>query len=127
MHRMVLACGLLLAACGVDPDEAARQPSLYNVSVTVLKPYCGAAQCHSSFRNEKNRAFDTVHATCQALVGMGDVIPGDDEGSFLISVMTRTVKRMPYDQPMPEGDLQFIKDWIKEGANGLPATMEQCP
>ena len=124
---MVLACGLLLAACGVDPAEAERQLSLYNVSVTTLKPYCAAAQCHSSFRNEKNRAFDTVHATCVTLVGQGDVIPGDDEGSFLISVMTRTVKRMPYDQPMPEGSLQLIKDWIKADAPGLPATVEQCP
>ena len=132
MHRKgLVAAALLLAACGVDPSEDDRPRNLQYITVTVLKPYCAAAQCHSSFRQVKNRAFDTVAAACATLVTQKDVLPGDPEGSFLISVMTRTVKKMPYDQPMPTVDRALIADWILTGAVGLPdpatATAEDCP
>src|SRR5687768_12224076 len=101
MYR-VLACALLLAACGVDPSEDDRPRTLHSITSTVLKPHCGVPQCHSSFRQAKNRAHDTVQRACEALVG--DVIPGDVEGSFINQVMTRSVNRMPYDQPIPDVD-----------------------
>ncbi len=127
MHRTVLFAALLLAACGVevnDPNDDSRPRTLQYISTAVLKPYCAAAQCHSSFRQEKNRSYSTVKEACQSLVG--DVIVGDPEGSLLITVMTRTVKRMPYDQPMPKVERLLIEDWISTGAAGLPTNVGDC-
>ena len=130
MHR-VLAVALLLAACGVDPSEDDRPRTLDYITSAVLKPSCGNAQCHSSFRQEANRAYDTVTKVCETLVSQQDVIPGDPEGSFLHQVLVRTIDRMPYDQPMPEVDRLLLDDWIMIGAPGLPdpamATAEDCP
>jgi hypothetical protein len=123
MHRIWLAAALL-AACGVDPSEDDRPRTLHYITTAVLKPYCAAAQCHSSFRQEKNRAYDTVKIACQSLVV--DVIPGDPEGSFLHQVLVRRVDRMPYDQPMAEVDRLLLDDWIMIGAPGLPATEQEC-
>src|SRR5688500_4329264 len=107
MHRKVLAAAFVLAACGVDPSEDDRPRTLHYISTAILKPACAPPQCHSSFRQEKNRAYDTVEIACESLVG--DVLPGDPDGSFLIQVMTRTVNRMPYDQPMAEVDQALIR------------------
>ncbi len=126
MHRIAVAA-ILLAACGVDPSEDDRPRTLQYITVAVLKPYCGNAQCHSSFRQEANRAFDTVNIACQTMVGQQDVIPGDPDGSFLMAVMRRTVKRMPEDQPMPDVDQALIADWIMVGAPGLPNPMTATP
>ena len=127
MHRTVLSAALLLAACGVevnDPNDDPRPRTLQYISTAVLKPYCAAGQCHSSFRQEENRSYSTVKESCQSLVG--DVIVGDPDSSFLIQVMTRTIDRMPYDQPMPKVERELIKDWIATGAAGLPLTVEDC-
>lgn len=133
MHRTLLAALLLFAACGVevnDPNDDDRPRTLHYISTAILKPYCAAAQCHSSFRQEKNRSYSTVKEACQSLAGTGgapgDVIPGDAEGSFLIQVMVRTVDRMPYDQPMPKVQRELIADWIATGAAGLPTNAEDC-
>jgi hypothetical protein len=125
MHRNWLVAAVLIAACGVDPSEDNRPRTLNYITSAVLKPYCAAGQCHSSFRQEKNRAYDTVSIACQSLVV--DVIPGDPEGSFIRQVLVRPVKRMPYDQPMAEVDRLLLEDWIMIGAPGLPATEEGCP
>lgn len=130
MHRSVLAAALLLAACGVDPDEPNaddRPRTLHYITSAVLKPSCAAAQCHSSFRQVKNRAYDTVERACESMIEQGDVIPGDPDGSFIDQVLVRTVKRMPYDQPMAKADRALLRDWILIGAPGLPATTEDCP
>jgi hypothetical protein len=127
MHRTVFAALLLLAACGVevnDPNDDPRPRTLQYISTALLKPSCASATCHSSFRQEENRSYSTVQEACESLVG--DVIPGDPQGSLLINVMTRTVNRMPYDQPMPSVDRKLIEDWISTGAAGLPATAEEC-
>lgn len=127
MHRSVLAAALLLAACGVDPSEDDRPRTLHYITSAVLKPYCGNAQCHSSFRQEKNRAYDTVQRACESMVEQGDVIPGDPDGSFIDQVLVRTIDRMPYDQPMPDVDRALLRDWIMIGAPGLPVDAEDCP
>ena len=125
MHRPALAALLLLAACGVDPADDDRPRTLHYISTAVLKPYCAAGQCHSSFRQEKNRSYSTVSESCQSLVG--DVIPGDPDGSFIDQVLVRTVKRMPYDQPIADVDRALLRDWIMIGAPGLPTDVTGCP
>ncbi|HLL22576.1 MAG TPA: hypothetical protein VK427_10610 [Kofleriaceae bacterium] len=126
MHRTVVAAALLFAACGVDPSEDDRPRTLEYISTAILKPYCGNAQCHSTFRRAEERAYDTVQAVCETLLDQGDVIPGDPDGSFLHQVLVRTIDRMPYDQPMPDVDRLLLRDWIALGAPGLPATKEGC-
>jgi hypothetical protein len=118
MQRLCFAA-LALAACGTteeDPDNR-RPATVEYVTEAILAPSCGNAQCHSSFRNEYNYTFDTVAAAKKSLAPI--VVPGDPDGSFLVNVMTRTIKRMPYDQPLPAADLAYIKRWISEGAVGL--------
>jgi hypothetical protein len=131
MHRRGLAAAvLLLAACGVDPSEDDRPRTLDYITSAVLKPYCGNAQCHSSFRQEANRAYDRAKAACESIVSQSDVIPGDPDGSFIHQVLVRTIDRMPYDQPMPDVDRALLRDWIMIGAPGLPdpstSTAEDC-
>lgn len=130
MHRPVLVAALCLAACGVDPSEDDRPRTLEYITAVVLKPSCGNAPCHSSFRKAEERAYDTVKAACESIVTQSDVIPGDPDGSFLHQVLVRTVDRMPYDQPMPEVDRLLLRDWIMIGAPGLPdpltSTAEDC-
>ncbi|MBA3500481.1 MAG: hypothetical protein M4D80_23365 [Myxococcota bacterium] len=127
MHRTFVAAALLLAACGVDPSEDDRPRTLHYITSAVLKPTCGNAQCHSSFRQIKNRAYDTVRRACESMVEQGDVIPGDPDGSFLDQVLVRAIDRMPYDQPMADVDRALLRDWIMIGAPGLPVDAEDCP
>ena len=126
MQRTVCALALVLAACGVDPSEDDRPRTMDYITSAILKPSCGNAQCHSSFRQAKNRAYDTVEAACETSL-TGDVLPGDPESSLLHSVLVRTIDRMPYDQPLPEVDRLLLYDWIQIGAPGLPANPEDCP
>jgi hypothetical protein len=86
------------------------------VTHTILKPACANAQCHSSYNAAKGYRFDTVEHVRET----GLVIPGD-EASFLYQVMIREEPvgpRMPYDQPLPAGDIALVKRWIVEGADG---------
>jgi len=127
MYRSVVAAALALAACGVDPSEDDRPKTLEYVTKAILAPSCGNAQCHSSFRQVENRAYDTVERACESMLEQGEVVAGDPDTSLLSIVLTRTVDRMPYDQPLPEVDQQLIRSWIAEGAVGLPATAAECP
>jgi hypothetical protein len=124
-----MAAALLLAACGVDPSEDDRPRTLHYITSAVLKPYCAAAQCHSSFSKEADRAYDTVRATCETIVDQSDVLPGDPDGSFIDQVLVRVRDRMPYDQPMAAVDRALLRDWILIGAPGLPASLDKadCP
>lgn len=124
MQRLYLVAALALVACGVSEDAPGnrRPATIEYVTESVLAPACGNAQCHSSFRNEANYAFDTVENARKSMSpddNPGVVIPGAPDDSLLIIVLTRTVKRMPYDQPLPEADQAYLRRWIMEGAEGL--------
>jgi hypothetical protein len=116
---------LALAACGTDNDQRPR--TVEYITEAVLAPNCGNAQCHSSFANTSGYAFDTVDRAQRSLVGglVGTITlntrnepEGDPTSSFLINVLTRTVDRMPYDQPLPAPDRRLIERWIEFGAPG---------
>jgi hypothetical protein len=126
MHRSIWLAALALAACGTDNDQRPR--TVQYITEAILAPNCGNAQCHSSFSNTFGYAFDTVKTAQQSLVIGGlvgaislnarDEPEGDASSSFLINVLTRTVKRMPYDQPLLEADIDLISRWIDFGAPG---------
>jgi hypothetical protein len=125
MHRLIWVPALALAACGTETDQRPR--TVQYITEAVLAPNCGNAQCHSSFRNAMGYAFDTVEKAQQSLVGglVGQITlnardepEGDASSAFLINVLTRTLDRMPYDQPLPEPDIALIERWIDYGAPG---------
>ncbi len=143
MHRLLfLVAGVAatgaLASCGtIECDDSTftctgggpngdgddRPLTLEYVVVTVLRPSCANAQCHSAFKYESEYRFDTVEHTQQSLVSVNNgvlVMPFASADSFLFQVITREDgDRMPYDQPLATPDIALIKQWIDSGADGL--------
>ncbi|MBX3159406.1 MAG: hypothetical protein KF773_25775 [Deltaproteobacteria bacterium] len=110
----------VLAACGTTDDD--RPTTIEYVVSSVLAPNCANAQCHSAFRQVKGYAFDTP----EHLKASGDVLvtKGEPELSSLYLVLTPEgvamgFPQMPYDQPLPNADIELVRRWIAEGADGL--------
>jgi hypothetical protein len=115
MYRLFLVGAAALAACNQTDNN--RPATLEYITEAILQPSCSQYTCHSSYRREKGYAFDTVETAKQALSIL--VIPTDPDASLLYSVLTRKLKRMPYDSPLPDKDIALIKTWIEDGAPGL--------
>jgi hypothetical protein len=117
MYRLALAAVVASAACTQTDND--RPATLEYITHAILQPSCGQYTCHSSFRRAKSYAFDTIEA---ARVSLGPIVNvNEPEASFLYVVLTRTVKRMPYDAPLPQKDIDLILTWIEDGAPGLVA------
>lgn len=119
----------LVAACGTTTDDRPR--TIEYVTEAVLAPTCGAANCHSSFAQQRGDVFDTVDASRRSLVVNGLISfdsvqydPANPDNAGLIIWITQTdplglgIGRMPFDAPMPNEDVSFLKQYIKEGAPG---------
>lgn len=118
MYRLVLAAVVALAACTQTDND--RPATLEYITEAILQPSCGQHVCHSSLRMEKGYAFDTVEAARRSLApSVGLVQPGDSANSLLVNALIRTVKRMPYDAPLPDKDIDLIRRWIDSGAPGV--------
>ncbi|HEU0034656.1 MAG TPA: c-type cytochrome domain-containing protein [Kofleriaceae bacterium] len=120
MYRLALVLGVIaLGGCGTTEDD--RPATLEYITTTILAPACANAQCHSAFKNESGYEFDTVEHAKAELEFL--VVPGDRNASFLYEVITRDpagdLPRMPYDQPLPDPEIELIGRWIDEGAVGL--------
>lgn len=115
---------LAVAACGTDDDRRPR--SVEYITAAILAPNCGNAQCHSQFRQESGYVLDTVEHARPYLVGLVAPIElndrnepvGDPSQTIMMSVLTREIDPMPYDRPLPDGDLDLIARWIEFGAPG---------
>jgi hypothetical protein len=124
MYRLIWLTAIALAGCGTQNDQRPR--TVEYITQAILAPSCGNAQCHSSFRNADGYAFDTVENAQQSLMGLVGAITlddrneplGDASSSRIIEVLTRTIDRMPYDQPLPDADIELIGRWIDFGAPG---------
>ena len=116
-----------VAACGSVDDN--RPLDAQYLTAAILAPTCGAAECHSTFAQEgppgAGYVFDTLEGMRKTIVDNGLVKldstqfdPSAPAGSALITWLTKTdpfalgIGRMPYDAPMPNGDIHFIEDWI---------------
>lgn len=108
MVRLFLVAAVGLVGCTQTDND--RPATLQYITEAILQPSCSQYTCHSSFRREKGYAFDTVDAARQSLIGI--VVPDDPEASLLFTVLTRKVKRMPYDSPLPNKDIELIQTWI---------------
>jgi hypothetical protein len=135
MYRLIWpAAAVALAACGTEVDQRPR--TVEYITQAILAPSCGNAQCHSSFRKADGYVFDTVEQAKLSLAGglVGAVAPnaqgeleGDGASSFLLHVLTRPVDRMPWDQPLPDADIDLIVRWIDFGAPGAQCNPEISP
>jgi hypothetical protein len=121
MKRLVVAA-LALVGCGVSKDE--RPQTLDYITVTILQPSCGNAQCHSSFHRAEDYAFDTVEEARATFAAYPLVVREEPEDSLLYQTLISpggkgNPSRMPYDQPLADKDVELIHDWIADGAEGL--------
>jgi hypothetical protein len=115
MDRLVLVAVAALAACNHTDNN--RPATLEYITEAILQPSCAQYDCHSSFARAKGYAFDTVDAARQSLRPI--VTVDEPETSLLYVVLTRKIKRMPYDSPLPDKDIALILQWIQDGAPGL--------
>lgn len=112
MFRAAVAAALLLAACAQTDNDRPR--TIQYITEAILQPSCAQDVCHSSFTRAKGYAFDTVAATRASLRPVVD--KQAPESSILYLALTRTIKRMPYDAPLPQKDIDLIFEWLTSGA-----------
>jgi len=116
LQHLLRGCGALALACAgaltgcVDTDN--RPPTLEYITMTILKPSCSSANCHSSLGKIEGLAFDTVEA---ARASFNRRSPGG-----ILRVMQRTGDEpMPPNDIVPDADLELIQAWIDAGSPGL--------
>jgi hypothetical protein len=114
MFRLAVAAAVACAACSQTDND--RPATLQYITEAILQPSCAQDVCHSSYTRTKGYAFDTVAAARQSLRIPGVVKPTEPEASLLYTVLTRQVKRMPYDAPLPQKDIDLIVRWIEGSA-----------
>lgn len=110
MFRLAVAAVVASAACTQTDND--RPATLQYITEAILQPNCAQDVCHSSYTRAKGYAFDTVAAARQSLQIQGLVMPTEPESSLLYTVLIRQVKRMPYDAPLPQKDIDLIFRWI---------------
>jgi hypothetical protein len=109
------AClGALALAAGCSQTDNDRPATLPYITLAILQPSCSQYVCHSSYTRAKGYAFDTIEAARASLRPI--VSKNDPTASLLYTVLTRTVKRMPFDSPLPDKDIDLIMRWLEENA-----------
>jgi len=111
MIRLVVAAAVLMACSQTDNDRPATLPY---ITEAILQPNCAQDVCHSSYTMVKGYAFDTVDNARRSLRMI--VSKAEPEASLLYTVLTRNVKRMPYDAPLPDKDIELILRWLQDNA-----------
>ena len=113
MLRLAVAVAVL-AGAGCNQTDNDRPATLPYVTEAILQPNCAQDVCHSSYTKAKGYAFDTVET---ARASLKPIVSKDEpESSLLYTVLTRTVKRMPYDAPLPQKDIDLILLWLQSSA-----------
>jgi hypothetical protein len=129
MFRCGLGLVTVVAACGVADD---RPKNLTYITEAILAPTCGAAPCHSSFRQWVGDEYDTVDTARQTMwinggqvfLPKGSTSTSAADTFFILTITKGTpsqtdpsagIIRMPFDAPMPNADVQLIEQWIQDG------------
>jgi hypothetical protein len=126
MVRAMVRCWYLvvvLAACGTTTDN--RPLDAQYITEAILAPTCGAANCHSTFAQNRGDVFDTLEGMRRSIVDNGLVTldstqfdPADPPSAQLIQWVTKIdplnlgIGRMPFDAPMPNEDIYQLERWI---------------
>jgi hypothetical protein len=131
MHRLVIATAIVVMGCGAEDD---RSRNLDYITEAVLKPNCGSAVCHSSFRQAKGYVFDTIDAARasfqrdEILMLPSDPEQRDSVAGLVVNLTTELPKapRMPYYEPLPDADVELIRHWLHDGAAGTCTGSASC-
>jgi hypothetical protein len=144
--KLALLITYTLAACAhpADSRDGTEDESLAYITETIFVPYCATAECHSTFKQASVPGalpvvLDTVANAQNTLQTQGMIAcvgsdgqpfdPCDTDadptgnaayGTELMMIITTSYAglRMPYDQALPNKDIQFIAQWIVDGAEG---------
>ncbi|MEO6775677.1 MAG: hypothetical protein ABI467_22135 [Kofleriaceae bacterium] len=131
-------CALLIAGCNLSTsDTTDDRPETFGfITEAILKPSCATAECHSAMKAQSTDVFDSVAAarasihanqlvfTCEQLMPAETFPCGDDalNVSYLYQVIDdkdAEGDRMPRDQALSNKDIVLIREWIRDGADGL--------
>ena len=122
-HGMVLA--LVLTACNASKEEENEAPTFTEIRDDILLPSCGFASCHGGGAGGLTLDEDGSHAALvdvPSLQAEGEilVVPGDAEGSYLITKLAGGPDLvddiMPQGGSLPAEDIDLIRAWIDAGA-----------
>lgn len=117
------------AGCGSDTDD--RPVSFSYIHATIIDPGCTTVGCHNAFAAAYGFGLETREGAYSILVGAPcdegepptdplDVFlrPGDPERSRVLKMIEGddVALRMPPDEPLPEADIELVRQWILEGA-----------
>ena len=135
MHRFVWVPLLLLGACGETMDD--RPLELEYLTQAIFAPSCGATNCHSTFTQAKELVLDTPEGVRTAMVdhpllnfNSDAYDPDQPQNAALIIWITeidpfdRGIGRMPFDAPIPNKDVELLKEWIAAQAPGAQCNPE---
>ena len=143
MVRLLVASALVIAAsqalggCVGEDVPDYRPLELDYLSQSVFEPSCGAAQCHSTFKQSLGYVFDTPEAVRSTIVNNQLISldprqydPDDATHAPLITWITQPfpflakdpsgayIGRMPADAPLPNRDVELLIEWIQHRAPG---------
>lgn len=142
---LALAGGVLGASCGTLEDEGiyctdaeleagdpkcGRPLELEYITVAILAPSCGQAQCHSRFRQAGGLSFSNPEDARRSLVlpNAAPLLSFTSEKfdplstggpPNLIRWVTEIdpfgtgIGRMPFDAPLPNRDIDLLEVWIR--------------
>jgi hypothetical protein len=122
MSRVLTALATsFVLSCSASTDN--RPETADYVIEAILVPQCGRGGCHTEDTQPHGLAFDTIDHALAAMHttqrGLPMVVPGDPDGSRLVTVLVDPSRPMPPDQPLPNPDIDLIARWIASGAEGL--------
>lgn len=116
MPALAAALALGVAGCAESTDE--RPAEFGYIVTTILAPSCGTATCHNSMTRREGYAFDTIEEARETFrVNPLVTVIDEPDANQLIFITTREPdKRMPLDSPLPDADIELMREWIRQGA-----------
>jgi len=118
---LVMLVGILSVACDNDKVEAGDPVVKDNVSFELdIQPILSAecATCHNPTEVDPDFREGLAYASFEELIDVGDVIPGDAEGSELVEMLegrSEDGNTMPPGGSLTPTEIALIKKWIDEG------------
>lgn len=115
VHRLLV---FLLLPCVLSCSEPADRPASWDyIHPAVIVPSCVTASCHSSLTQRAGINLEDKDAAYRTLIDLQYVVPGDTGSAllFLLEGDERTL--MPPNAPLPEADVELIRQWILDGAS----------
>jgi hypothetical protein len=95
---------------------AGAPPQLDQQILPLLKTHC--VKCHGPAKQEGGLRLSTAIGVARGGTDGPVVVPSDLEQSVLWQKVVSG--EMPPDRPLPEAEQQLLKNWILQGAAGLP-------